>query len=68
MELARFTAETGKAYFFRERIVPTTYGMYLFLDPTDSDEANYLLATFPLSVSHPYTQEAPRQSVLRNTR
>ena len=68
MELTRFTAEAEKAYYFRVRVVPTPYGLYLFLDPVDSDEANYLIATFPVSVSHPYTQEAPRQSVQRNTR
>jgi hypothetical protein len=30
-----------------------TYGVYLFLDLADSDEAKYLIASYPLSVSHP---------------
>ncbi len=53
IELAQFIAEPGKVYYFRERIVLTSYGLHLFLDPVDSDEANYLIASYPLSVSHP---------------
>jgi hypothetical protein len=53
MELTHFMAEPGKVYYFRERVVPTPYGMYLFLDPVDSDEAKYLIGAFPLSVSRP---------------
>jgi hypothetical protein len=51
MELSHFIAEAGKVYYFRERVVPTPAGVYLFLDPVDSDEAKYLIATYPLSVS-----------------
>lgn len=68
MELTHFTAEAEKTYYFRVRVVPTSYGVYLFLNPVDSDEAKYRIAAFPLSISHPYTQEAPRQSVPRSTR
>jgi hypothetical protein len=53
MELTHFMAEPGKVYYFRERVVPTPYGMYLFLDSVDSDEAKYLIGAFPLSVSRP---------------
>ena len=53
VELSHFIAAAGNVYYFRERVVPTSYGVYLFLDPVDSDEAKYLIATYPLSVSHP---------------
>ncbi len=53
MELSHFIAEAGNVYYFRERVVPTPYGVYLFLDSVDSDEAKYLIATYPLTVSHP---------------
>jgi hypothetical protein len=53
MELLHFIAEAGKIYYFRERIVPTPYGVYLFFDPVDSDEAKYLMESYPLSVSRP---------------
>jgi hypothetical protein len=52
MELSHFIAEAGNVYYFRERVVPSLYGVYLFLEPVDSDEAKYLIATYPLSVSH----------------
>jgi hypothetical protein len=53
IELLHFIAETDNVYYFRERIVPTPYGLYLFLDPIDSDEAKYLINSYPLSISHP---------------
>jgi guanyl-specific ribonuclease Sa len=49
-ELAHFTAEAGKRYFFRDRIIPTPYGYYLLFDPVDSDQAMTLIDSFPLSV------------------
>lgn len=52
MELSHFIAEAGKVYYFRERIVPTPYGVYLFFDPVNGDEAKYLIESYPLSVSH----------------
>ncbi len=52
-ELAHFTAEAGKAYYFRARVVPTPYGLYLFLSQVDSDEGKYLISIYPLSVSQP---------------
>ena len=56
-ELAHFTAEAGRVYYFRTRFIPginTLYPVapYLDLDPLDSDEAKYLIASYPLSVSH----------------
>ena len=52
--LVHFTAEAGKVYYFDARIV---YGeeakLYLFLGAVDSDQAKYLIASFPLSVSNP---------------
>jgi len=47
-----FTAEAGKVYYFDARVV---YGSesYLFLGAVDSDQAKYLIASYPLSVSTP---------------
>ena len=54
--LAHVVAEPGKSYFFHTRFlagIPSSVPPYLVLDPVDSDEAKYLIAAFPLSVSHP---------------
>ena len=52
--LVHFTAEAGKVYYFDARIV---YGeeakVYLFLGVVDSDQAEYLIASLPLSASNP---------------
>jgi hypothetical protein len=52
--LVHFTAEAGKVYYFNARVV---YGEQakanLFLGAADSDQAKYLIASFPLSVSTP---------------
>jgi hypothetical protein len=47
-----FTAEAGRVYYFDARVV---YGSqsYLFLGAVDSDQAKYLIASYPLSVSTP---------------
>jgi len=49
-----FTAEEGRVYYFNARVV---YGPgaepYLFLGAVDSDQAKYLIASYPLSVSTP---------------
>ena len=50
VEFAHFTAEAGKAYYFRSRYIS---GGNLLLAPVDSDEAKYQMAMFPLSVSKP---------------
>jgi hypothetical protein len=53
--LAHFTAEAGKVYYFRTRgFMSGSGGQLLFdLDPVDSDQAKYLIASYPLSVSQP---------------
>jgi hypothetical protein len=49
---AHFTAEAGKVYYFRMRPF-WEKDQLLTIDPVDSDEAKYLIADYPLSVSHP---------------
>jgi hypothetical protein len=55
--LAHFTAEPGKDYYFRTRFLVTgrigAAPPYVDLDPVDSDEAQYLIASYPLSISQP---------------
>jgi hypothetical protein len=51
---AHFTAEAGKVYYFRtyaDRF--DNFPAILDIGPIDSDEARYLIATSPLSVSQP---------------
>jgi hypothetical protein len=52
--MANFTADERKTYYFRERFifVPNT-GYSFTLDPINSDEGKYLVATSSFSVSHP---------------
>lgn len=50
--LAHFTAEAGKTYYFRTRTFGDKYQTILDLDLIDSDEGRYLVASYPLSVSH----------------
>jgi hypothetical protein len=50
--LAHFTAEPGKVYYFRIRAFNTDQWIFDF-DPIDSDQAKYLIASYPLSVSRP---------------
>jgi hypothetical protein len=50
--LAHFTAEAGKVYYFRTRPY-LAKDQLPNLDPIDSDEARYLIASYPLSMSHP---------------
>jgi len=49
-----FTAEAGRIYYFSARVI---YGEeakgYLFLGAVDSDQAEYLIGSSPLSVSNP---------------
>jgi hypothetical protein len=52
-ELAHFTAEAGKVYYYRTRLVMSRSVELLELDAIDSDQGKYLVATFPLSVSSP---------------
>jgi hypothetical protein len=53
MELAHFTAEAEKIYYYRTRLVMSRTVELLELDPIDSDQGKYLIASFPLSVSNP---------------
>ncbi len=53
--LAHFTAEPGKTYYLRTRFVAGLTGLYtvpryLELDQPDTDEAAYLIASYPLSI------------------
>lgn len=54
---AGFTAEADKIYYFRTRITYQTVGtattMLLDLEPINSDEGQYLVASSPVSTSHP---------------
>jgi hypothetical protein len=53
--LAHFTAEPGKVYYFRTQLmagINTIYPIapHLDLDQPDSDQAKYLISSFPVSV------------------
>jgi hypothetical protein len=49
--LAHFTAEAGKVYYFRVRPFAAK-DQLLNIEPIDSDEAKFLIASYPLSESH----------------
>jgi len=53
VELVHFTAEAGKVYYFRTRLLMSRSLEMLQLDAIDSDQGNYLIRSFPLSISHP---------------
>jgi hypothetical protein len=53
LELSHFTAEAGRVYFYRTRLVLSGSVELLELEPIDSDEGKYLVALYPLSVSTP---------------
>lgn len=53
VELAHFTAEAGKIYYYRTRLVLSRNIELLELDPIDSDQAKYLISSYPLSISRP---------------
>jgi hypothetical protein len=50
VELAHFTAEPGKAYYYRTRILLARGLEYLELMPIDSDQGRYLITSVPLSI------------------
>jgi hypothetical protein len=50
--LANFTAEAGKAYYFRTRAWFSYQSPRFDLEALNSDEGKYLVATSPLAVSH----------------
>ena len=51
--LAHFTAEAGKVYFFRNRILGGTGATFFDIEPIDSDQGRLLIASIPMSISHP---------------
>lgn len=51
--LVHFTAEAGRVYYFRTRLLGSENQLLFDFVPIDSDEAKYLIASYPLSVSHP---------------
>lgn len=54
--LIGFTAEAGKTYYFRSRILyfsGTADAPYLDFDAPNPDQAQYLISISPYSVSHP---------------
>ncbi len=53
LALAHLTAEPGKVYYYRLGIIETHNISDLNFDPIDSDEANYLIASYPHSISNP---------------
>jgi len=52
IQLAHFTAESGKIYYFRSRAISGSNQLLFDLDPIDSDQGKYLVDLYPLSVSH----------------
>jgi hypothetical protein len=60
--MANFVAEAGHVYYFNTRI-SFSRSIYDFdLDPLNSDEGKYLLASSALSVSHPKDKSKPRRN------
>jgi len=51
--LAHFTAEAGKVYFFRTRVLGAGATNFFDIEPIDSDQGKLFVAAIPLSVSHP---------------
>jgi hypothetical protein len=51
--LRHFTAEAGKVYYFRMRSFGAPNQEIFDLDPVDADQAKYLMAYYPSSVSRP---------------
>jgi hypothetical protein len=49
--LANFTAEAGKVYYFRAQgiMLPERGVIYFEMAPTNSDEGQYLVSSYPLS-------------------
>jgi hypothetical protein len=60
VELAHFTAEAGKTYFFRTRLLLSRSIEILQLEPLDSDQGIYLSGSYRLSVSKP-KNNAPKK-------
>lgn len=55
--LVHFTAEAGKTYYFRERMFGEQNEAVFDFDPIDSDQAEYFIDTYPVSVSFPKNEK-----------
>jgi len=53
VELAHFTAEPGKSYFCRTRLVMSGAVELLELDTIDRDEGQYEVSMYPMATAHP---------------
>jgi hypothetical protein len=53
VQLAHLQAEAGRVYYYRTRLFVSGTAALLELDPIDSDQGKYLIASYPLSVSRP---------------
>jgi hypothetical protein len=53
VELAHFTAAADAVYYYRTRLIMSRGIELLELEPIDSDQAKYLIASFPLAISSP---------------
>jgi len=51
LELAHFTAEAGKSYFFRTRRFVSGYAYLMDFEPANSDEAGYLISLYPMATA-----------------
>lgn len=51
VELAHFTAEAGKSYYFRTQLVTSRSVELLELEKIDSDEAGYLFSEYPMATA-----------------
>jgi hypothetical protein len=51
--LAHFTAEAGKVYFFRTRVIGHQGPTFFDFEPIDSDQGKLFVASIPMSISHP---------------
>jgi hypothetical protein len=49
-EFVHFTAQAGKTYFYRTRLVMSRTVELLELEQIDSDQGRYLISVYPLSV------------------
>src|SRR5271169_5698938 len=50
--MASLTAEAGKVYYFRIRVFPGQGDFAFDLDPINSDQGKFLVASAPFTVSH----------------
>jgi hypothetical protein len=48
LALAHLHTEAGKSYYYRLRL-----GEYIELEPLDTDEGDFVIPNYPLSISHP---------------